>query len=143
MRPRVIGTLLLVVALIPGVGIAGEGPAPPSIVVAGLAAYKAEGTQAALRAWLKGGPLETSKEAMAQANMLNQIQEFYGKYESYECMEVKDLSSRSQLSYVIMHYENGALFAMFLTYKAKTAVTLSNMQFNTEPWKLWPTEMLH
>ena len=61
-------------------GSPGEKLAP--IVLSGLEAYKNKGLEEAVKAWIKGSGIDGSKEALAQANNLRQIEDYYGKYRS-------------------------------------------------------------
>jgi hypothetical protein len=114
----------------------------PPIITSGLAAYKSEGAQAAIKAWLKGSPLEASKEALSQANMLNQIHDFYGPYKSYEVIQVHTISASSKMVYLTIDCEQGAIFGKFLTFKRGDVWTVPSFKFNTEPDKILPYSLL-
>ena len=67
--------------------------ATPEILSNGFTAYKEGGAKPALEAWIKGSGIDGSKEALAQANMLVQIGEYYGKYLSYELVKSNKISN--------------------------------------------------
>jgi hypothetical protein len=54
-------------------GSSAEAPAP--IVIGGLEAYKSKGPEEAVKAWIKGSGIDGSKDALAQANTLRQIED--------------------------------------------------------------------
>ena len=60
-----------------------------SDVKQGLEAYSAGGAKAAIETWIKGSGLEGSKAAVAQANVMRQVEDFYGKYEGYDIVDVR------------------------------------------------------
>jgi hypothetical protein len=104
----------------------------PSIITAGLEAYKNKGPEEAVKTWIKGSPIEGSKEALSQANALRQIQDFYGSYQAFEVIGTRDLSLRTRILYLVLDYDNGPLFAKFLVYKTGQNWILTSFNFNTK-----------
>ena len=104
----------------------------PSVITAGLEAYKDKGPEEAVKTWIKGSPIEGSKEALSQANALRQIQDFYGSYQAFEVIGTRDLSPRTRILYLVLDYDNGPLFAKFLVYKTGQTWILTSFNFNTK-----------
>jgi len=104
----------------------------PSVIVSGMEAYKAKGPDEAVKAWIKGSPIEGSKDALSQANALRQVQDFYGAYRSFEVIGTRDLSSKTRILYLILDYDNGPLFAKFVVYHTEQGWILTSFNFNTK-----------
>ena len=110
----------------------------PPIVVAGLEAYKEKGPEEAVRAWIKGSPLDGSKDALTQANGLRQIQDFYGAYQSFEVISSRELASKTRILYLALDYEKGPLFAKFVVYRSNQGWILTSFNFNTKEEAILP-----
>jgi len=104
----------------------------PSIITNGLQAYKDKGPEEAVKTWIKGGPLDGSKDALSQSNSLRQIQDYYGAYQSFEAVSDKSLSPRTRIIYLVLDYENGPVFAKFAIYKAEHGWVITYFNFNTK-----------
>ena len=104
----------------------------PKIILSGLEAYKAEGPEAAIKAWLKGSPIEGSKDALTQANNLHQIQDYYGAYKTFDTIRSRNLSPNTRIIYLILNYEKGPLFAKFVAYRTEQGWILVSFAFNTK-----------
>jgi hypothetical protein len=111
----------------------------PPIIVSGMTAYKEKGPEDAVRAWIKGSPLDGSKEALSQANMLRQIQDFYGAYRGFDVISTRDLSPRIRIVYLALDFDKGPLFAKFLVYKTEEGWILTSFNFNTKEEAVLPT----
>ena len=131
---------LIVISLAIAFQAAAE-PAPP-VIAAGMNAYKESGPQGAIKTWLEGSALEGSKEAMSQANMLNQVHDFYGAYQSYEIIQTHAIGASSQMIYLALNCERGAVFAKFLAFKRGTKWVVSSFKFHTSPEEALPAELL-
>ena len=112
----------------------------PPIIAAGMQAYKDSGPEAAVRAWIKGSPIDGSKEALSQANNLRQVQDFYGNYQGFEVVSREDLGSRSRIVYLVMDFDKGPLFAKFVIYRSELGWILTNFNFNTKD-EIFPTPL--
>jgi hypothetical protein len=110
----------------------------PKIVLSGLAAYKSDGADAALKAWIKGSALDGSKDALSQANVLRQIQDFYGAYESYDLILARNLSPKIRVIYIALDFEKGPLFAKFVVYQTEQGWLITNFVFNTKEELILP-----
>lgn len=136
--------VLLVFAFVPHISAGAPRPASdevPRIIVSGLDAYKADGPESAIKAWLKGSSLEGSKDAMSQANVLRQIQDYYGAYKTFELIGVRNLSPGIRVIYVALDYDKGPLFGKFMVYKAETGWILVNFSFNTKEELIIPNPL--
>jgi hypothetical protein len=111
----------------------------PKVILSGLEAYKAEGPEAAVKAWIKGSSIEGSKEALSQANVLRQVQDFYGTYKAFELIRSRDLTPTTRIIYLTLNYEKGPLFAKFTAYRAEQGWIIANFTFNTKEDLILPT----
>jgi hypothetical protein len=134
----IIGTLLLSVVL--GTSAVAQPPADeiPPVIKAGLEAYKVEGPEAAIKAWLKGSALEGSKDALSQANVLRQIQDYYGSYESFEVISTRNVTKTTQIVYLAMNFQKGPVFARFMVYHAADGWVSVTFTFNTKSEAILP-----
>jgi hypothetical protein len=110
----------------------------PPVILSGLDAYKAEGPEAAIRAWIKGSPIEGSKDALAQSNVLRQIQDFYGSYKSYDVISARILSPNIRILYLGLNYEKGPLFSKFIIFQTAQGWILTSFNFNTKEELILP-----
>ncbi len=104
----------------------------PAVIVSGLDAYKSKGPDEAVKAWIKGSPIEGSKDALSQANSLRQVQDFYGAYQSFDVVGTRELSPKTRILYLVMDYESGPLFAKFVVYRTEHGWILTSFNFNTK-----------
>jgi hypothetical protein len=111
----------------------------PSFIVSGLQAYKEKGPEEALRTWIKGSALEGSKDALAQANALRQIQDYYGQYQAFEVVSTRDVSPRTRTYYLVLDFEKGPVFAKFVSYRSDQGWILAYFNFNTKEEAIFPS----
>ena len=103
------------------------------LIDAGVKSYKKEGAKAAILAWLKGSALEGSKEALSQANMLRQVEDFYGSFLDYDIIKINDLSKRSKIYCLSINYQKGPLYCRFQVYQNVNNKWISTeFKFHTE-----------
>lgn len=108
----------------------------PSVIISGLDAYKLQGAEAAIRRWIKGGPIEGDAKALASVDALKEIETVYGKYVGYQLIRTEYLTASSKLTYLQMNYEKGPLFVRFLCYWTGSRwVVTGRFLFDTEPQK--------
>jgi hypothetical protein len=110
----------------------------PKVIVAGLDAYKADGPESAVKAWIAASPIEGSKEALSQANVLRQVQDFYGPYKSFDLVESRNLTPSTRIVYLVLNYAKGPLFARFTIYRTDEGWILTNFTFNTKEEEIFP-----
>jgi hypothetical protein len=110
----------------------------PPIIVSGLETYKDKGPDEAVRAWIKGSPLEGSKDALSQGNLLRQIQDFYGSYQGFDVISTRTLSATTRIVYMTLNFEKGPLFAKFVVYRTAQGWILTSFTFNTKEEMVLP-----
>jgi hypothetical protein len=110
----------------------------PPLIESGLAVYASGGPGPAILSWRKGGPSAGDKEAVETADELKQLEKSLGHYKSYDLIERKEISKRSEILYLSLNFERGAVFANFLVYKTSKDWVVQNMDFNTEPTLIMP-----
>jgi hypothetical protein len=134
-----VGFLLLTLAPYVLAGAADTGSEEvPKVILSGLDAYKAEGPEAAIKAWLKGSPVEGSKEALSQANNLRQIQDFYGAYKTFHLVQSRNISPTSRIIYLVLDHEKGPVFYKFLVFRTEQGWILTSFYLNTHPEQVLP-----
>lgn len=111
------------------------------VIINGLDAYKEKGPEEAVRAWIKDSPIDGSKEALTQANMLRQIQDYYGAYKSFDLISSTSITDRVRITYLVLNYEKGPLFAKFVTFRSDgNTWLLTSFNFNTRSEVILPAE---
>ncbi len=113
-------------------------PNIPDIVLSGLNEYKINGADAALKAWIKGSPIDNSIEALSQANILRQVETMYGKYVGYNLVIVKDISASTKLVYITINYEKGPMFVQYIVYNTGKGLVIPQFNFNTKLDSIMP-----
>ena len=113
-----------------------------NIVESGFKAFKEGGANAAWQAWAKGGPMEGSKELVAQASQFGTIGAYYGNYVAHEYVSEKLLGDNNKVVYVIMNMESGPLYGIFYLYKLPNGNWAApNFLFNTQAQQIWPASI--
>lgn len=116
----------------------------PEIIQKGFDSYKTHGPRAAITKWLDGSPLEGSKDALAQANSLRQIEEYYGRYQDFSLYKASAHGPRANVYLLTIHYEMGVVYAKFYIYKInQKEFVLQRFAFNTEADKVWPASLIY
>jgi len=116
---------------------------PTQIIERGLAAYKDSGAKAAVEAWIQGSAIEGSKEALSQANNLRQVEDFYGKYDSFDIIKANEITKKVSIVFLVINYQNGPLFARFDTFKNnKGQWVVATFNFHTKITQVFPQEMV-
>jgi len=140
MKSIVLASALLLLPL--GSALHAQEQTSLTLVKAGVDGYLKEGPTAALKAWIKGSPMEGNAEAMSQANVLRQIEELFGKFEGFDTISETALATRSHLIYFVLYYERGAVYCNFETYKIKSGQwVLSEINFHTKSAKILPDSL--
>lgn len=136
----VLAFLLLTLGLSAHVGAQETGAGEvPKILLSGLEAYKAEGPEAAVKAWIKGSAVEGSREALSQANLLRQIQDFYGAYKEYHVICSRKVTPTTRVFFLSLDFEKGPLFGRFVVYRTEQGWILTQFNFNTKDEAIVPT----
>ena len=110
----------------------------PTIVTQGFASYKALGSAAAMKIWLKGSSLEESEEATDQARTLSNAEAVFGRFESFEVLQLAQLGNRTFRVFAVIHYERGPLFASFLVYRLRNDWVIQGLRFHPVPEQILP-----
>lgn len=113
-----------------------------SVLTQTLKVYSDKGADAYLEAVLKGGPMEGSKDALSQANMLHTIESYYGSYQSFEVIREVKAGSQARFVYYVLNYEHGPLFGRATGYKHGDTWRIVNFKFHTEAQQIWPDGLL-
>jgi hypothetical protein len=131
--PIVLGVLLLnIIERVPLAAQSHPTDDIPKIILTGLDAYKAEGAEAAIAAWIKGGPIDGSKDALTQANTLRQVQDYYGSYKTFDVIHTRIITPNTHIIYMTLNYEKGPLFTKFVAYQTAQGWILTSFTFNTK-----------
>ena len=114
----------------------------PQPLTKALAVYKAKGVQEFIKTLVKDGPMEGNVEIKTQIATLEKIELYYGKYQSYDILNIKRLSDSIRLVYLIINFEKGAVFGKLVAFKNKNKETVTSFVFHTKPEKVLPEALL-
>ena len=111
---------------------------------AGARAYLKDGASAAIAEWLRGSALEGNTQATSQANSLRQIEDFYGKPESFEVLSENKVSDRSTLVLAVINYQKGPLYTRFQVFRLTSgAWVVTEFRVHTDSTQLFQTSALY
>jgi hypothetical protein len=111
----------------------------PDVVARGLAGYAKDGAEAAVRAWVAGGPLESDEFVVSQASGLKRIETFYGAYQGYDLIRSQEITPRLKAVYLTMYFEKGPAFCYLLCYQtASGGWAVSDFDGSTSPRRILP-----
>lgn len=110
----------------------------PPVIQAGFTQWAKNGATLALDAWQKGGLLEGDNKVASLANYFRRLDRALGNYKAYEWVDAKRVSDSSQIIYVSINFERGAVYARFLLYRTDKSWVVQNMDFNTRPEAIMP-----
>jgi hypothetical protein len=108
------------------------------IIEAGFSAWTKSGVSLALDAWQKGGLLENDNKIAAQLGYFRGLDRTVGNYRSYDVLETKALGQNSQILYLSINFEHGAVYARFHLYRSEKNWVVQNLDFSTRPEMLMP-----
>jgi hypothetical protein len=117
---------------------ADTGGSIPSVIETGFTFYAKGQPEVAVDKWRKGGLLEEERGGQAQVNYLKETERVLGPYKSYEPIQIKDISRSSQIVYLSINFERGAIYGRFLLYRAGKDWVVQGMGFNTKPETIMP-----
>jgi hypothetical protein len=81
---------------------------------------------------------------LSQANMLRQIEDFYGAVKDGDIVREVTISARSRVVYFAINYDNGVSFARLQTYRRHDGAWIATGFFiHTEAAQVFPAAMLH
>jgi len=116
--------------------------AKDAIIESGFKAFKSGGSVAAWPAFAKGGPMDGSKELIAQASQFGQIEAYYGSYVGHEYVSEKILSESNKIVYVVLNMDNGPLYGIFQLYKKADGSWIApTFNFHTNVQQVWPANL--
>ncbi len=114
-------------------------PALPPVVQGGLTLLASGGPQPAIESWCQGGILERNEGAnLAAEQRLKRLAGLLGNYRSYELIETRELGRTSQLLYLALNFERGALYARFLVCRTDRQWVVQSLDFDTQPEAIMP-----
>ncbi len=117
---------------------AATNPSVPAVVQDGFAAWSKGGAILAFDTWPRGGLLEGSRKLASQSDYFKRLDRALGNYRSYELVESKAIGTTSQILYLAMSFERGAVYARFLVYRTEKGWVVQDMDFNTKPEAIMP-----
>jgi hypothetical protein len=113
-----------------------------ALVASGVDSYIKGDASAGMKAWLKGSALEGNTQAMSQANVLRQVEDFYGKPEGFELVAERTLSTHCKVLYFTINYIKGPLFCRFQLFEMKSGGWIATeVKFNTEATTVFPSTL--
>ena len=86
----------------------------------------------------KRRPARGDSKVAAQANYFQRLSPALGNYRSNELLQTKAIGRSSQVVYMAIHFERGAVYARFLLYRTSKEWVVQNMDFSTRPEALMP-----
>ena len=111
----------------------------PDIVSRGFDLYAQAGAEAALRAWVAGGPLDSADFVASQAAGLHRIETFFGKYQGFESIRTQSVTPGIRAVYTVLHFEKGPAFCYMLCYQTGSGGwVISDFDGSTSPRKILP-----
>jgi hypothetical protein len=132
------GLLCSLILLLVHPAAAAPNPLLPPILREGFTAWVKSGANLALDAWQKGGLMEGDNKVSAQAAYFRQIDRALGSYRSHETLEAKEVGQNSQIVYLSINFERGAVYARFHLYRTEKSWAVQNMDFSTKPEAIMP-----
>jgi hypothetical protein len=111
----------------------------PAVIEAGFALWgKGGGIDGALNTWQKGGLLEGDRKVATQVGSFRTFNQALGNYKSHDLLQTKGISRNSQVQYLAINFERGAVYARFLLYRTDNDWVVQNMDFSARPEALMP-----
>ena len=111
----------------------------PAVLEAGFVSWtKGGGIDAILMGWQRGGLMEGSGKASAQARIFRNLSSVLGTYRSHETIQTKEISRSSQVIYLSINFERGAVYGRFLMYRTDKDWVVQNMDFSERPEAIMP-----
>jgi hypothetical protein len=117
---------------------AGSSSSVPWVIQDGFTAWAKNGAPFAFDAWRKGGFLEDNRKVVSQASYFQRLGQAIGTYKSFDLVESKGIGPSSQILYVAVNFERGAVYARFLIYRTDKAWVVQDMDFSTKPEDIMP-----
>lgn len=116
--------------------------AKDDVIEKGFLAFKSGGASLGWPTFVKGGPMEGSKEILAQAAQFGQVETYYGKYVSHEYILEKNIGTKNKIVYLVLNLDEGPLFGSFYLFKKSDGSwVVPNFSFHTHAEKVWPANI--
>ena len=116
----------------------------PEYISEGFKAYEKSGPKEAIERWLEGSQSEGSQKLLANANILQQIEDLYGAYQGYDLFRSISIGPRSSIFLIIVYFENTPVYSRFVAYrKSSGKVVHRDIDFNTEIDEVWPPNLIY
>jgi len=142
-RLAAVAALLLTTCLaLPAYAANGKATDVPQPFSQALSMYKKEGIPEFMAALVSGSPLEGNREMRQQEQVLEKIEAYYGRYQSYDILRVNKLSDSTRLIYFLLNYEKGPVFGTLTAFKSGDRETITSFQFHTKAEKIFPESLL-
>ncbi len=134
--------LLVVLLCLCKTGICSESKAFPVIISNALEKYQKEGADHLIPNLLLGSPIEGDKQALSQANLIRQIETFYGKYQKAELFKIVTITQSTTLVYFVMKYEKGPLYGSATVFNHNGKEVIPTFNFHTDIQNIFPSEII-
>ncbi len=82
--------------------------------------------------------MEGTTKAAVQAAYFRNLSSALGNYKSHEVLESKAIGHSSQVLYLSINFEKGAVYGRFLLYRTERDWVVQNMDFNARPEAIRP-----
>ncbi len=113
-------------------------PVPP-VIQAGFESWtKGGGVQGAVYLWQKGGLMDGDGRVSELSSRLQRVAQALGGYSTYELLKTDPIGKSSQVLYLAMNFQRGAVFARFVLYRTEKAWVVQEMDFSTRPEAIMP-----
>ncbi len=140
---KIITSCLFIVSLcLCSTSVYAETKAIPKIISSALEKYQKEGADHLIPNLLIGSPIEGDKTALSQANLLRQIETFYGKYLSTDLFKTVSISQSTTLVYFVMNYEKGPLYGSATVFNVSGKDIIPTFNFHTEINQIIPSDLI-
>jgi hypothetical protein len=110
----------------------------PAVIQDGFASWLKGGVDSALYVWKNGGLLEGGNKVSTLSSSLKSVASSIGTYKSYETLQIKPIGKTSEVVYVSVNCERGALFARFLLYRTDKDWVVQDVVFSVKPEAIMP-----
>ncbi|GAB4018804.1 hypothetical protein [Spirosoma koreense] len=115
----------------------------PAIVIDGLKAFQANGSQAAMSVWLKDSPISDNVTSTGPILLaLRDLDTKYGKVTGYEVIKTIAVGTRVRRVYTAIFYERGPVFAYFDCYQRGGGWNIPVFILNPRLSEVLPASML-
>ena len=136
-------SLFLFLLCLCNTGMCSETKAIPKIISNALEKYQKEGADHLIPNLLIGSPIEGDKSALSQANLIRQIEAFYGKYLKTDLFNTVSITPGTTLVYFVMKYEKGPLYGSATVFNSDGKDVITTFNFHTEIQQIIPSELIY